>query len=698
MDAIRKFLLAGLLVFPSIAARAGVISEDLKAALSKLGPGDFVNVIVRCADPVDLDNYRDKNLAARRRMLIGALQQRAKSCEKSLQNVLAQTPAEPPVSLWIVNGIASRVPVTSVEALAARPGVASVSLDGEITLSGPALSGAASGDSGTPEWNIRMVRAPELWNLGYAGAGVVVAAMDTGVDPDHPDIGPKWRGGSNSWYDPNGEHPAAPYDGNGHGTRSMGILVGGASGGSAIGMAPSARWIAVKIFKDDDTAQFGRIHQGFQWLLDPDGDPFTDDAPDVVNNSWYLEQTVDRCNTEFASDIAVLKAVEIAVVFSAGNTGPNPRTSVSPSNDPLSLAVGAVDANGNIAGFSSRGPSACDGGIYPRVAAPGAGVRTADRTFGGIFPDSFAYVSGTSFAAPHVAGGMALLKGAFGGATVSQIESSIHVSALDLGASGPDDDSGFGLLDLFGAYTWLAANIGSPAAGKVQFASAGYSVDENTGAIAVTVVRSGGSAGEATVNYATSDNTALAGADYQAGAGTLTFLDGETSRTFTVAILDDAVHESDENLTVSLANPTGGASLGSPATSTLTIMDDDTAPSNDADGDGYDTDVDCDDRNAAIHPGAAEIKHDGIDQDCNGYDLGIDILTARYSSKGARLVIEASSDLRSDAKLQVAGYGAMKWNNQRGIWIFDRKGVGGNPGTVTVTGVEGSESAVVEAR
>ena len=213
--------------------------------------------------------------------------------------------------------------------------------------------------SAAAQWNLNSIRGPELWNLGYTGAGVVVANMDTGVDANHPDLAGKWRGGSNSWYDPNGEHDT-PYDADGHGTRVMGIIVGGDNGGSAIGVAPDSTWIAVKIFNDKGQASYSAVHEGFQWLLDPDGDPDTDDSPDVVNNSWGLDESLNECVTEFEADVQALRTSGIAVVFSAGNSGPYPSSSLSPANYPESFAVGAVDETMTIAPFSSRGPSACD--------------------------------------------------------------------------------------------------------------------------------------------------------------------------------------------------------------------------------------------------------------------------------------------------------------------------------------------------
>ncbi len=452
---------AGLIALAAAGVvQAGRISPDLDAALRGLTPDDEVPVILAFSATADLKALPGGGRAERRRAIIRRLKDRAASSQASTLRLLAaQGGVRKVTPLWISNRIAARVPAAMVAELANRPGVESVRLDAEVRLPrevAPAEGGASG--STTPEWNIDAIGAPALWALGYDGAGAVVATMDTGVDALHPDIGPKYRGGANSWFDPHGQH-ATPYDAKGHGTWVMGVLVGGEAGGTAIGVAPGAQWIAVKIFNDSDTATLSGIHLGFQWLLDPDGDPGTDDAPDVVNNSWYIQNTENQCDPEFADDIAALGQAGIAVVFSAGNTGPAPGSSVSPANNPGSLAVGAAGPGSEglvVADFSGRGPSACGDGLYPRITAPGVGVRTADLTLGGIIPDSYVSVSGTSFAAPHAAGGLALLKSAFGNASAAELQAALEAGAADMGPIGPDNDSGYGLLDLVAAYDVLA--------------------------------------------------------------------------------------------------------------------------------------------------------------------------------------------------------------------------------------------------
>ena len=113
--------------------------------------------------------------------------------------------------------------------------------------------------------------------------------------------------------------------------------------------------------------------------------------------------------------------------------------------------------------------------------------------------------------------------------------------------------------------------------GRLEFASEGVNVRESAGSVSLTVARRGGALGAVGVRWATADGTASAGSEYTAGSGTLSFADGETSKTLTVAILDDTAAEENKSFTVTLGNVTGGASLGDVATCTVTIVDDDDA-------------------------------------------------------------------------------------------------------------------------
>lgn len=449
----RQHLRAGItvvLVWFALAS-SGLHAAAIGPALSEALQGnDDVAFIVQFSERADLQSLPANGIGRGVRLadLIITLRRQADSSQKNAINLLKKGNARRIIQLWSINALAATAKPEVIQRLAALPQVESIKLDATLAAPSPEPSATTM-----PEWNLDAVNVPGLWSDGLSGLGTVVAAMDTGVDVYHPDLADNWRGGTNSWYDPNGEH-ATPYDASGHGTQSLSVAVGGDAGGSAIGVAPAAQWIAVKIFNDAGVATLSGIHQGFQWLLDPDGDPVTVDAPDVVNNSWGFPGTAGECYAEFAQDIEVLKTAGIAVVFAAGNQGDG--GSVSPADNPDAFGIGAVDASYNVASFSSRGPSACDGGFFPAAVAPGVGVRTADLTVGGLFPDSYATLSGTSYAAPHVAGTMALLRQAHPDASPAQLEEAITAAATDIAATGVDNDSGYGLLDAVAARNWLA--------------------------------------------------------------------------------------------------------------------------------------------------------------------------------------------------------------------------------------------------
>jgi bacillopeptidase F len=456
------FILVFIIIIGTNAQAAGVISSELQSVLQSLERHEEVPVIITLQDKADIKalkrEFKDRHLM--RAGLINALKSKADATQGPVRSFLETARAKKIKQFWIINGIAASVPARLIPEIAQFPGIESVILD--TVIHAPEVMPA---EVTLPEWNIDRVRAPDLWSFGIKGQGVVVANMDTGVDYLHPDLYYRWRGGGNSWHN-FFSSPAnsflcripgncsacelsslTPCDLNGHGTGTMGVIAGGDAGGTAIGAAPDTKWIAVKMLNDKGVGSTSSAIDGFQWLFD-----LGESAPDVINNSWGFAP--GQCFSGLQSIIHTLREAGIAVVFSAGNSGPYPSTSVSPANYPESFSVGATDMNDLIAGFSSRGPSACDETVYPEVVAPGVNIRTTDLTFGGVFPDSYVNVSGTSFSAPHVAGAVALLRTAFPGATVSEIEASLSSSstATDLGKVGPDYTYGYGLINVREAF------------------------------------------------------------------------------------------------------------------------------------------------------------------------------------------------------------------------------------------------------
>lgn len=676
---------ASLLLAGSLAmnAQAGTLDPELEAAIAGMSPGDPVDVIIRCEDPLDPASVPAKDL-------IPALRNKANACETSLTNVLENTALEPPVTLWIINGIAATVPVASLNGLVHRAGVDVVYLNETVEL--PAEPTGAPGNPPLTYWNIDEIRVTDLWGLGYYGTGVVVATMDSGVDALHADIGPKWRGDpdnpdtwSDNWFDPNGEH-AGPFDADGHGTGVMGLIVGGNAIGFDIGVAPDAQWIAVKIFNDRGQSKYSRIHQGFQWLLDPDGNGSSDDAPDILNSSWVLQSTQDECTGVFAPDIAALRMVGTAVVFAAGNTGDSSYTSMEPANNPGSLSVGAVNSSLEVESFTSRGPSACDGDIYPKIASPGKDVLTAGLTTNGANPANIAFGTGTSYAAPHVAGAMAVLKSAYPGKSMDEIETAISDGAFDLGpTTGPDNDSGAGLVDVVEAYMLLGGS--TPADADQDGVADGVDLCSDTPA-GETVDANGCSASQLD-----SDGDGINNAlDQCPGTPAGTAVDANGCPVVPSDSDQDGVPDSSDQC----ANTPAGEAVDANGCSASQL---------DSDGDGVSDALDqC--------PGTSA----GTTVDNVGCPVSepppagsIVVTQASYNASQDKVTVRATSDLGKQADLSatfaledgsVTTSIGMSWKNKNGRWEtsirrFSRS-FGAAPVSVTVSGSEGSVSAPVQ--
>jgi len=433
---------------------AGELSRGLSEALGKKASNTMVPVIVRMSVQTDLlGETRNIPRGERRVRLKRVIQSLKKTALKRPQGIIDFIKKEQSsgrvdsyTPYWIFNGLAVRATPGVIEQIALRDDVGTVTED--FSIPRPSFSSSTPLQTAACDsWNIEKIRAPAVWDRGYDGSGVVVGIIDTGVDVTHPDLANSFRGGNNSWFDPHGEH-TFPVDAagpaTGHGTHVAGIIVGGDASGAPIGVAPGAQWIAARIWNDaGDEALSSDVHSIFQWFMDPDGDPETDDFPDVINNSWgfKLLDAFPWCLPELQDDIRAWREAGIIPVFSAGNFGPWFFSGESPGNYPETIAVGASNPLDAVALFSSRGPGNCDRRIFPDVVAPG--VTVCSSAPGG----GYRYISGTSQAAPHVVGTIALMLNADSDLTMEEIESKLKITAQPVGFFWPNFTSGWGRLD-----------------------------------------------------------------------------------------------------------------------------------------------------------------------------------------------------------------------------------------------------------
>ncbi|WP_062238238.1 S8 family peptidase [Fictibacillus sp. FJAT-27399] len=326
-------------------------------------------------------------------------------------------------------------------------------------------------ETASVEWNIDRVGAPQAWNMGIDGSGTVVANIDTGVQWDHPALKEKYRGYNASngsvnhefnWFDATAGR-AAPYDDNNHGTHTMGTMVGGEpNGNNQIGVAPGAKWIAVKAFTPSGGSDADLLEAG-QWIIAPtdaSGNPHPEKAPDVVNNSWGGGPGIDDWYRQMVQN---WRAAEIFPEFSAGNTtltNPGgPGSVANPANYPESFATGATDINNKLASFSLRGPSPYGGIMKPEISAPGVNIRSSIP--GNNYEGGW---NGTSMAGPHVSAVVALLRQVNSSLTVSDIEEILKTTATPLTDSeyseSPNNGYGYGLVNAFDAVSSIISGLG----------------------------------------------------------------------------------------------------------------------------------------------------------------------------------------------------------------------------------------------
>lgn len=439
------FTILSIFLFTNpLTAFSGGLDADLAEILNS-NSNKPISTIVFLKDNFKAADYRGNRAALRLNM-----RSYRESSQKDLMNYLNSQPEGQVLKaegLWAIDAVILEAAPEVIRNVADRNDVNRVALDVEFRLPDSPEAPAEITPDASSIWSISLVRADKVWkDLNIDGKNVVVGHIDTGVDEEHPDL--KGKVIAFRDFTKDGVEVKA-YDDQGHGTHTAGTIVGGNASGNYIGVAPEAKLVSAKVFTKSGSTQSSWILEAMQWMLDPDDDPMTDDAPRLVSNSWGSNSTT---NDYYWDIVHSWLAAEIVPVFSAGNNGYSGMgTCGTPANFPHSFAIGATDRDDRIASFSSRGPTTWHGveRIKPDVSAPGASITSAKN--GGGWTSK----NGTSMSCPNVAGTIALMLQADNSLKVQDIISILESTSVELGEPGKDNFFGYGRTDSFDAVDFV---------------------------------------------------------------------------------------------------------------------------------------------------------------------------------------------------------------------------------------------------
>ena len=385
-----------------------IVTLKAEADLTKVKPEDVV------------DTLRDTSEKSQEN-LISFIERKVKDGDISEYN-----------SFFIINSIYIKGKAELIEKIARRSDVESIRLNHTIISDKEENIKHKNtlAEAGVP-WNLESIQADRVTKTGK---DIVVGIIDSGVNANHPELQDALLpGGFKDFVEPTNTEPI---DETGHGTHVAGTILG-----RTIGIAKDAKLIVARVFNKEGEASDDGLLAAGQWILEK--------KPQVVNNSWGG----NRDDSFYDDIVKKWKAAGIVPIFSAGNTGSYNAGGEGSIGSPASLedsfSVGALTKDDKLAKFSLRGPSKLTNKFKPEISAPGVNILSAD------YKGGYVLKTGTSMAAPHVSGAVALILEANRNLTVDKVEEILKTTATPLTddhyISSPNMGYGYGKLNVFKA-------------------------------------------------------------------------------------------------------------------------------------------------------------------------------------------------------------------------------------------------------
>ncbi|MFW9996967.1 MAG: S8 family serine peptidase [Candidatus Odinarchaeota archaeon] len=311
----------------------------------------------------------------------------------------------------IIRGVAATVPESLYERLTSFSFVKNVEMDQTMGLLEDTL-----------DWGVDKINAEVVWggyedaknvaSGNYAGQGVKVAVIDTGIDYTHSDLNDNYQGG----YDfVNGD--SDPMDDHGHGTHCAGIIAAEDNGAGVIGVAPQAQLYGVKVLNSAGSGTYSDIISGIDWARN--------------NGMDVISMSLGGSSGTSALESALINANNAGIVIAAASGNDYSGSISYPARYASTIAVGATDSSDTRASFSNYGNEL-------DVTAPGVNIYST------VAGGGYQTMSGTSMATPMVSGVVALMLSKDPTLTPAEVRSILHSTSLDLGSTGFDIYYGYG--------------------------------------------------------------------------------------------------------------------------------------------------------------------------------------------------------------------------------------------------------------